>query len=246
MKKIVGLLMVSLAGSFTLAQNVTSKPASAPASNPATVLINRDTARHKAILKAAEANKYDVIMLGDSITEGFKGALWEKYYVPLKAGNFGISGDQTGHVLWRLTEGKELDNQDPKLVVLLIGVNNLWGKKFTPEQIADATGTIVTTLRTKFPKVKVLILGVLPTANPADNEIRGRVKAINALTAKLADGKDIRFLDFGDKMLESDGSISKEVMPDLLHPGPKGYQIWIDNVNPVIEQMLGKATSTER
>lgn len=41
-----------------------------------------------------------------------------------KPANFGIGGDKTQHVLWRITEGKELDGIEPKVVALMIGTNN--------------------------------------------------------------------------------------------------------------------------
>jgi lysophospholipase L1-like esterase len=68
----------------------------------------------------------DLLFLGDSITDGWaKGgkAIWDTRYAPLKAANFGIGGDKTEHVLWRLKNGN-LTGIQPKVVVLMIGTNN--------------------------------------------------------------------------------------------------------------------------
>src|SRR5207245_762612 len=100
--------------------------------NPAAKLINRDVPRHKAFLEIAKKGDVDVLFIGDSITQGWEGAgkeAWKKNFAPLKAANFGIGGDQTGHVLWRLTEGKELEGISPKVAVVMIGTNNTGGHK---------------------------------------------------------------------------------------------------------------------
>jgi hypothetical protein len=95
--------------------------------NPAAKPLNRDNDRHKQFLEIVAKGEADVIFLGDSITQGWEGAgkkAWADNFAPLKAVNLGIGGDQTGHVLWRITEGKELEPIKPKLAVIMIGTNN--------------------------------------------------------------------------------------------------------------------------
>lgn len=95
--------------------------------------------RHQSILERAKKGDVDLLFLGDSITQGWEGPsgkdVWEKHFAPQKAANFGVGGDQTGHVLWRITEGKELEGIQPKLIVLMIGTNNMGGN--SAEEIAD-------------------------------------------------------------------------------------------------------------
>jgi lysophospholipase L1-like esterase len=245
MKNLVAFAALALAGTLGLGQLV-GPPASAPGSQPSNTALQaslRDRARHLDILKQAEGKKYDVAFLGDSITHWFDKDLWAKHYEPLKAGNFGSAGDRTGNLLWRITQGKELEGQTPRVFVVMIGVNNLWASGNTPEEIVDGVGAIVATLRERFPQAKVLVLGVLPTEPDPQAEIRRRVKAINMGLSRLRDGRSVRFLDFGQKMLAADGSIPKDIMKDGLHPTPKGYQVWLDNVNPVLLEMLGQPAS---
>src|SRR5205823_6182690 len=95
--------------------------------NPAAKPLNRDNERHKKFLEIAKKGDVDVLFLGDSITHGWENAgkdVWQQYFSKFKAANFGIGGDQTGHVLWRLTEGKELEGIQPKVAVIMIGTNN--------------------------------------------------------------------------------------------------------------------------
>src|SRR5262245_13075156 len=116
--------------------------------------------RHEALLARAKQGNVDVLFLGDSITQGWQGAgkeAWKEHIAPLHAANFGISGDRTEHVLWRITTGKELAGIHPKVVVLMIGTNNMGSN--TAAEIADGVKAIVHELRHERPKAKILLLG---------------------------------------------------------------------------------------
>lgn len=191
-----------------------------------------------------------VLFLGDSITQlwsfpkdhKWPGGLevWQKTFAPLKATNFGISGDTTGNLLWRITAGKQLDNIHPKVVVLLIGTNNLHrtGKPDTPAQVAEGVKTIVATIKAKLPETKLVLMGVLPRGWKADSPYRSKVKLINQELAKLNDGKSGFYLDITDKLLNPDGSTSVDVLRDELHLSPKGYQILADELLPLVRRLL--------
>jgi lysophospholipase L1-like esterase len=196
-------------------------------------------ARHQGFLKdlKAKEGKVDLLLVGDSITDGWRGkkplkAWTDKYSVY----NIGIGGDQTQHVIWRLDQG-EVEGISPKVAMLMIGTNNLGGH--TDEQIVAGITKIVQQLNTKLPNTKVLLLGVFPRSPKAEDKARGRIKAINEAIAKLDDGgKKVKYLDIGQKFLTEDGTLTKEIMPDALHPNEKGYQIWVDAVTPTIEELM--------
>jgi lysophospholipase L1-like esterase len=64
----------------------------------------------------------------------------------------------------------------------------------------------------------------------------------NALIAKLDDGgKTVKYLNIGDKFVQPDGNISRDIMPDLLHLSPAGYRIWADAVKGPIQDLLGES-----
>jgi lysophospholipase L1-like esterase len=198
---------------------------------------------HEKFLARAKQGNIDLLFLGDSITEGFNGDVFKQRYEKYNAANFGISGDRTQHVLWRIQNG-ELEGIKPKVVVILIGVNNTPSDPAEP--IADGITKIVETVRNKLPDSKVLLLGVFPWKEKADDPMRAKVKAINQTIAKLDDGKNIRFLDIGEKFLQPDGTMSAEVMRDFLHPGKHGYEIWADAMDPLLAEMMGApATPTK-
>ena len=203
--------------------------------------------RHDKFVEIAKRGEVDVLFLGDSITdawggEGHRGgdgaAIFEKEYKPLKAANFGIGGDRTQHVLWRIQNG-ELEGIQPKVVMLMIGTNNLSGNK--NEEIADGITAVVKEIGKKSPKTKVLLLGIFPRGAKATDGNRKRIADINEMVSKLDDGgKSVKYLDIGKKFVEEDGSIGKDIMPDFLHLSPKGYQIWHDAVKSSIMDLMGK------
>lgn len=207
--------------------------------NPAAKPLNRDNARHKQFLKVVEKGDADVIFLGDSITQGWEGAgkkVWAEHFAPLKAVNLGIGGDQTGHVLWRITEGKELDPIKPKVAVIMIGTNNTGGH--SAEQIAGGIQAIVEELRKQKPEMKILLLGVFPRSAKPTDAVRDKIKAINSTISKLDDGKHVFYKDIGPKFLDPDGTLDKKIMPDLLHLSPAGYEIWADAITDDVKKLL--------
>lgn len=185
----------------------------------------------------AQYDQVDVLFVGDSITAGWDWQIWEKNFKPLKAANFGIGGDNTGNVLWRLQHGA-VGNIQPKLIVLLIGVNNIGGMQETPEQAAAGVTKVVQQLQLAWPNSKILLNAVFPFDQTSSSENRSKVKKLNQIIAKLGNNNSIFFKDYGPLLLQKDGSISPDIMADFLHPTPKGYQIWADAMTPDIQTLL--------
>lgn len=202
---------------------------------------------HKSFLERAKKGDVQVLFLGDSITQGWGGSgkkVWAANFEPMKAANFGIGGDRTEHILWRLTEGKELEGIQPKVCVLMIGTNNTSSN--SAEQIAEGVKADVAELRKQRPEMKILLLGVFPRAGGIKKEdtvapkekINPKIAAINSIISKLDDGKMVKYLDIGPKFLNADGGLEKAVMPDLLHLSEKGYQIWADAIKESLAELL--------
>lgn len=190
-------------------------------------------ARHESFVEIARSGGVDVLFLGDSITDFWRSAgrsVWDREWAPLKAANFGISADRTQHVLWRIRNG-ELDGIDPKVIVLMIGTNNTGMERGsatprnTPAEAIDGVKAVVQELRSRRPSARILLLGIFPRGEPGDLE-RRQIAEINAAISRLHDGDAVTYLDIGDQFLAPDGSIPADVMPDKLHPGEKGYEIW--------------------
>ncbi|WP_299413443.1 GDSL-type esterase/lipase family protein [Acaryochloris sp. IP29b_bin.148] len=193
----------------------------------------------KHLKRAHKRKKVNMVFLGDSITQGWQKhkKLWQKHYKG--AVNFGIGGDRTQQVLWRIEQGL-FDQIQPKLVVLNIGVNNLWGDKYGAARISAGIEKIVEAIQAKSPQTKILIIGILPTGKKPNTPIRRKIQAINTRSETLDNGNTIRFLDIGSEFLQADGQIPRKIMPDYLHLSRKGYQIWADSMQKHVDQMLAE------
>lgn len=220
-----------------------------PSTNPTCIPLKRtDWADqyHVAMLAREKKPDLDLVFLGDSITmmwrsqSGYEGGtpVWEKYYAPRKAGNFGISGDRTEHILWRITEGGDLDGLNPKVLVLLIGINNLLQTNSKPADVAEGITTIVNVVKAKLPNTKILLMGLFPLWEKPTDPARQWVKDVNVLIKPLADKQRVWYLDIGDKFVEPDGTITKEKLRDLLHLSEKGYWIWAETMEPYLVDLL--------
>jgi len=204
--------------------------------------------RHEGFVKDAKQGGVALLFVGDSITDNWRKEerglpIWNKYFAPYHAANIGISGDRTEHVLWRLENG-EVDGLSPKAVVLMIGTNNTGMERDgttprnTPAETVAGIAAVVHELRVKMPKAKILLLAVFPRGNKPDDPQRIQVNQINPEIAKLANGKSIIYLDIGAKFLTPDGILTKEVMPDYLHPSPLGHQIWADAIDATVKRLM--------
>ncbi|MEN9652674.1 MAG: hypothetical protein RL303_394 [Verrucomicrobiota bacterium] len=195
---------------------------------------------HESFVAIAKKGEAQVVFLGDSITAGWNGqkTLFAQEYGKYKAANFGIGGDRTQHVLWRVENG-EFEGIKPKVVVLMIGTNNSGVGANPPEQVAGGIRKIIDAIHQRTPETKVLLLAVFPRgATEAKNPGRAKNNAVNALIAKFDDGKKVHFLDINAKFLQADGTLTKEVMHDLLHLTAKGYQIEADAIREKLAALV--------
>jgi len=194
---------------------------------------------HENFVATAKKGEAQLVFLGDSITAGWGGngkEVWAKSFSQYKPANFGIGGDRTQHVLWRIENG-ELEGIKPKAAVVMIGTNNSGSDP--AEGIAKGVTKIVETIRAKSPATKILLLAVFPRGEKASpNPAREKLSQVNAIISKLDDGKHIFFLDIGGKFMEPDGSLTKEIMPDFLHLTAKGYQIWADAISSKLAELM--------
>src|ERR1035438_8357300 len=123
----------------------------------------------------------------------------------------GVGGDRTQHVLWRFEQG-QLEGVKAKVAVVMIGTNN----SNDPEaDILEGVTAIVQQIRTRQPDTKIILLGIFPRGQTF-SPMRGKLLQVNQALAKLDDGKNIFYLDFGPQLIENDGSISKAMMRDYL------------------------------
>jgi len=246
--------LLSLAFPLILSTGLLCAQSNTPASvetktNPAVVPVSRQGGalnRQNLVLQRAKENQgpCDIVFIGDSITEGWEGngrKVWHQYYGKRKCLNFGVGGDRTEHLLWRFEHG-QLAGLEPKVAVLMIGTNNSNNNRDGTEQystteILEGVQAVVKQIRERLPQTKLVLLGIFPRKSTFDPQ-RGRLLQINQALAKLDDGKTIYYLDFGSQLINADGTLSKEIMPDYLHLSEKGYTIWADAIEPTLKKLL--------
>jgi lysophospholipase L1-like esterase len=206
--------------------------------------------KHEANIAVAKEGTAELLLMGDSITDFWRNEngpfagkqVLEKYFGKWRIANFGIAGDTTQGVLYRLQNG-EGAGFSPKAVMLMIGTNNI-GRN-TGDEIAEGIGAVTLLLRKSFPDANILLLAVFPRA-AANDPMRTTIAEINQKIAKLHDGEKVHYLDIGAKFLDADGNIPRDVMSDALHPSSKGYEIWAEAVVEPLTKLMGQGAAGEK
>lgn len=195
--------------------------------------------RDQQLTANAKRGDVDLVFIGDSITQGWEGRgknVWQKYYGDRKALNLGIGGDRTEHVIWRLTHGN-LAKIQPKVAVVMIGTNNTGHFQQDPQEVAAGVQEILSILRERLPKTQIVLNGVFPRGPNALDSKRLNNVAINQIIRRYASQNNVQYLDLGQEFLNADGTISREIMPDLLHLSEAGYEIWAKALEPTLERL---------
>lgn len=219
-------------------------------------------------LIAESDGQFDLVFIGDSIThnwEGWPEDQWQKIIArpgalkmlpagnnPGKAAldsikreftvlNLGIGGDTTGDVIWRLRYGGQLKGYEAKSFCLMIGTNN---REKDPQAIAEGIRLILQEIRKQQPHAVVFLLPIFPRGERPDDPARLRNAAVNRIIEGFADGKKVVWVDFSKRFLQTDGTLSRSMMPDLLHPSAAGYAIWAEELLPYVKGVC--QTETKR
>lgn len=201
--------------------------------------------RHEEVLKRNLTVKPDLVFIGDSITHfwggepsDFRGRgedSWKAMVGPRVATNLGFGFDYIDNAYYRIENG-ELDGIAPKVIVILLGTNNLGHRKDSPEACADNMRALLALAEQKSPKSKILLLGILPRGDAALNQ---KIFAANRLYSQMADGKGIYYADVGNIFLPDGATqVPKDLMSDGVHPTAKGYQLLGENISAQLGKMF--------
>ncbi len=198
--------------------------------------------RHNALVQLANSGDFDIMFLGDSITDlwnvrGAQGGndVLKKYFGDVKVANFGVSGDTTQGVLWGFQNG-EGQGHKPKAIMLMIGTNNTGGS--SGPEIAEGIGADVLELRKDFPDAKIMLLAIFPRGRGPSDANRIKTEQANKIIAKLDDGKHVFFTDINSKFLDEKGALIGFRPTDNLHPVEQGYEIWASAVAPTLKEWI--------
>jgi lysophospholipase L1-like esterase len=207
---------------------------------------------HKQLVEEAGRGGIDVYFEGDSITRRWRAtdypnflANWTKNFFGWNAADFGWGGDCTQNMLWRLTNG-ELDGVNPKVIVILAGTNNVGKTPADAAKVAEITQgikAVVDICRAKAPSAKIVLMAIFPRN---DSLVVGpTIDRINENIARFADGNTVRFLDINGELADKNGILFEGMTVDKLHPSLRGYQVWADNLRPILTELLGPQASTD-
>lgn len=167
----------------------------------------------------------NIIAFGDSLTEGVGASRGKTYPDRLSASlnvpilNKGVRGNTTSEALARLD--RDVLAHDPKIVLLLLGGNDLLRRAPRDETLRDYE-EIVKRIQARGALVIVLTLEV-----GAGSELASSVR-------KIAENR-------GCPMVRDilGGIIGhSELMSDLIHPNEPGYEILAKKVEPVLAKYL--------
>jgi len=239
MKKLVFAALAAVMSGVLLADPVRAITPVPQSQDPNNWWMKRFNEKQELVKKGGS----EVVFIGDSITHFLENSeVWKTYLAkaPYNALNLGFSADRTEHVLWRLDHG-ELDGFQAKVIVLMIGTNNTGHfdrKDETPVDTIIGINEVIRKIRQKQPKAKIVLHPIFPRGEKATDEKRVRNEIVNNAIKQLADNQTIFLCDFNDFLTEPDGTLSKDIAPDFLHPGPKGQKIWVKAVLPVINRLL--------
>jgi len=227
----------------------------APATQPVPRTDPNSRLAHEQLVQKARKGGIDIFFVGDSITRRWGAAdpqyrhllgNWKTNFFGWNAANFGWGADRIENILWRLQNG-ELDGVNPKIIVVLAGINNVGTEPGDSQKVEDITRglkTIVDVCQTKASNATIILTAIFPRNDHL--AVIPTINQINRNLAALADGKRLRFLDLNDKLADQEGRLFPGMMnADQLHPTVRGYQLWADALKPIFTEILGPPAKTD-
>lgn len=196
---------------------------------------------HEADLKRAKAGPIDLLFFGDSITECWDSrgsAVWKKQFASLNGANFGVGGDTTQNLLWRITKGGAMQGLSPKVVVLMIGTNNIGLHRDKPQDVARGVRANIEAIHAISPGSRIILHPIFPRGANPDDSMRKDVVSTNRLLEPFGALEYVTWVPVWDVFLDRKGNLPKAIMPDYLHPTEKGYQIWAKEIKPTIRRLM--------
>jgi len=209
-------------------------------------------AAHAELARKAGNGVIDVYFVGDSITRRWGAVDYPELlnnfsgnFFGWNVANFGWGGDRTQNILWRLDNG-ELPRVGPKVFVVQAGTNNLADFASADERVAAITAgieAIVERCRRHAPEALIVLTGVFPRRDRP--EFNSSIAAINAKLAALSEQGRVRYVDIGERLVDSRGLLSDAMSEDGLHLSLAAYQIWAEALKPILVERLGAALAVD-
>lgn len=197
------------------------------------------------ITATLEGKQLKLLLLGNSISQGWGGNRKAVSYKPGKQAmdealgvniweSAGISGDCTQNLLWRIRYGN-YNSCHPENAVIAIGINNLIGKKDTPEQVYEGIVAVAKEARKQLPDTRIILMGLLPSGKEGSADIRVKCDKIHALLAKVKI-EGVEYVNPTSWFVEADGTMKEGLYGgDYIHLTDRGYRVWADQIVKLIQ-----------
>ena len=175
--------------------------------------------------------------MGDSIMQQWEQAgqkVLQDWSKELIIQNLGFAGDKIQHVLWRVLNG-QLDKITPSLLLLNIGTNNIFDN--TAQEIAEGVQYLTHQIQCKLPETQIMVYRLFPRGKKDTIERQIGTQA-SKLYSNLAANSLIEYIDINTVFLDHQGAIPLDIMHEQLHLTPKGYRLWLNQLQPYFEQCI--------
>lgn len=191
--------------------------------------------------------KLDLLLIGNSITQGFGG---NRELVSAKPGknaadiNFGaykwecagIAGDKVQHILWRIQQGI-YEQSEAKNIILTLGINNLPNEENSASEVAEGIGACVKELSSRFPKSHIILFGPLPANADPTSPLRQSIIETHQHLLNASYPSNVRYIDPAGWFTSENGALRTELYGrDQLHLSPKGYELWAEKIKMLISE----------
>lgn len=174
----------------------------------------------------------NVVLLGDSITEGFEVT---KYFAGRRVLNRGIGADIIGNALPPDDPRGLLRRLDNSVfdcaatdVFILIGINDLNSGR-NVETMETGYREMLGRIRKKMPDLRLYVQSVLPTRGNFDHRNEA-VRQFNTKLRRLATEFGCTYLDLHALMIDAEGKLKAEFTNDGLHLTEPAYLIWREQI----------------
>jgi lysophospholipase L1-like esterase len=194
-----------------------------------------------------------IVWLGDSITQYWQRQsrleyannlpVWKKYYAPYDALSFGIGGDTTSNLIWRLDNG-QVAGLHPRLTIILIGINNFYHFHWSAGITTAGIETVVSITLHCLPDSHILLLGILPST--LSNWISQQTAIVNqALAMYYAHNPAVTFIDVSPAFMIAGKPnpalyLETQLVPPrpALHPDAAGMATLAAYIQPEVQRYL--------
>ncbi len=168
-----------------------------------------------------------LLFIGDSLIEFFD---WQGHFLSHSVINLGRAGETVEELLSRLqriiTDHPSLD-----MIFIMTGINNLAMEDL---DFLNSYRKILEVLVAAYPHAGLFAHSLLPTLLPWISN--ASIEEVNRLLAQTAKDNGVNYIDLYQRFIDEKGVVMKDYLQsDGIHLSEKGYAVWTEIVEEIIE-----------